>query len=383
MRGTLDSGFVGALVRWRFAVTLIVAVAFSQAAVNAASWQNGMDWSLLQHGGRELLSAHALSAYARVPGLQAGPPSLLVAGVLDLLFGSATPLVLHLLLFAELPLLLWLMERFVASSALAGGRAPTSLRLKVLLAGVVLAPPWASLAGGTVHVDDGLALLATVTASLFVVRNRPLAAALCAGSAAAAKPWAVGALAVLVGLSQYRLRAVLLAAAVPVLAWLPEMFDPRNFHAATAYPFPVAADAPLRVVGLLSRVMPSWQRPVELAAILGVAVVVALRGNWPEAFAASMVARLLFEVSTLTYYDVDTLAAVLAIDVATRARPWRSGLLWVAVEAGGLLPIGMAGAVRLVALVVLVLSYAYQRSEPVGIPAVKKLIRAKRPLLAS
>src|SRR3954471_3331383 len=97
-------------VRWRYLLITIVSAAVAAFDV-AGSWSEGTDWVMLREGGHLLFSHAGLHTYAHVPGLQAGPPTLVVCHLLELAFGAHAGLVGRLFLMAELPVLVWLAER--------------------------------------------------------------------------------------------------------------------------------------------------------------------------------------------------------------------------------------------------------------------------------
>jgi hypothetical protein len=344
------------VVAHRVAVVAVVSVVLT-VFDSWGVWEHPTDWSLLQQGGALLFSTSALHTYALTPGLQAGPLTLVLTGALNLVFGAGAGAAAHLLLAAEPALLLWLAERAAAESLPALARVRRHLPVVATVGGLLLASAWGVLAGATGHVDDGLALLAFAVAIRAVAREHALSAALWAGVAVDAKPWALGCLALLVGLRHGRVRAAAIAIAVPVVSWLPFLADPRNLTVAAHQEFPVSRDAPLHVLGLMHAFAPTWQRPVELLAIAAAAAYVGVRRCWIDAFAASMVVRLLTEITMLEYYDVDTLFAVLLTDIAARRTPWRSGLLWLLAYPGRWLDPSIESAFRLLVLVVLAASY--------------------------
>ena len=144
-------------------------------------------------------TAPGLHVYADQPTLQVGPLALLVAGGLDLLLSVPAKEVALGLMTLVGPTIVIILAPLVR-----GGRASTP--------GWWRAPRCSSPRGRFspcvgVDLDDVLAMLAAVVAVRAVWANRPAAAGLALAAALAAKPWAVGFLPILLGLSSGAARA--------------------------------------------------------------------------------------------------------------------------------------------------------------------------------
>jgi hypothetical protein len=385
-------------LRLRFVI--ITGVLCGLTVANRPVWTSGGDWQLLSSGAHILFSGRALHAYVLVTdvqagpsalvtvhALQAGPVSLVLVRLLTIVSPGSGAVFAHVLMTLELPALLWLAEG-IRASASPGPVGVLRRRVATLVAGLATVPVWDNFSALLPHVDDGLALLCAMLGMLCVSRQRWLPAAMCVGLAAGAKPWAIGAMAILIGLSHHRVRALLVAVSVAAAAWLPFLLgDPRTLSAAAGGHFLVSADAPLRILHLLPTNAPPWQRTVEMTAILVAASLVAARRGWRDAFAAGMLARLLFECATFPYYDADSLMALAAADVVSRRWPWRTVATWTALNLEHCLPTPWSGITRLVSLVAILLTLV-SRPRPVVSPAQVDRRRhlapsASGPLLAS
>ena len=227
----------------------------SYALLSAWGVRSDADWYLLSGGGHVLFGHAPLSAYAANPGLQAGPPALVVVRALNVLPGIGGELAAHLLLAFLGWLMLALVERWSVPTATFRA-APLSSGLLTLVVGLPVLKEWAALAGGLPHVEDGLALLTFLLAVRAVMQQRPELAGILVGLTAAWKPWAVVALPMLWGLSSRR-RASLIALGLPLLCWLPFVLGDRGTLHAVSTGFILRANSTLHVLGL-SGLLCSW-----------------------------------------------------------------------------------------------------------------------------
>ena len=318
------------LVRARLVLIALASVLYT------VSLRSDSDWALLVNGGRAVFGAHGTRAYVANPSLQAGPPSIVAAFLIQHVFGYEAIRLVHLLMGLELPLLLWMVEPLAAGAW--SGRAPIAkwtrhaerlpdlARLMTLVCGLLIAPVWASLADQSGHIDDALALLAACSVHRFVSKQQWISAGLTAGVAVALKPWAVAVLPSLLGLHRNRRRAWALALAVPALSWAPFVIGASGTIDAGARNFVIGRYSTWHVLGLLTGDAPPWARTAEIIGELLFATIAARRIGWPVALAAGMVGRLLLDITTLDYYASTAVAALCVAELLIAVIPWRTSL---------------------------------------------------------
>ena len=318
------------------------------------------DWSMLSTGGGALFGHAPLSTYAAHPGLEIGPPALVVVRAMNVLPGIGGELAAHLLLGFMGWLMLFLAERW-SVPGVTFRSAPKSQGLLTLLVGLPVLKEWAALAGACAHVEDGLALLTFVLACRAVMKGRPVLAGLLIGLTVAWKPWAVVALPLLWGLPHRRrpmLSGAALAVLIPAVCWLPFVLgDHATLHAVSAN-FTLRADSPLRLFNVHVDDVPSWWRNVELLGASSAASVAALRRDWRTAFAAGCAARLLLDPAGFDYYVAGLIMATALTERLCRLRPWRTALLLIAmVYVNPLLSTHVEVQLRFLVLTVVVASW--------------------------
>lgn len=289
---------------------------------------SGISWHFFADGSAALFGGTGLHTYAVDPQLQTGPLALAAAGLLDAVTGGHGLAAAQVLLTAGL-----LVALAVLGPVVPGPHRHTRL----LLAGLVLAPAWTVLTVRWAHLDDALALvLLAVLVRLVVDGRHPVWAGVALAAAAAAKPWAVIAVALLLLLPGRRARGVALAAAgvLTGVVWLPFLLaDPATL---TAFHPPVGvSDSSLMwALGYRGGVIPAWVRPAQLVAAPLMALVVLVRGRWPYALLAGIAVRLALDPQDIAYYAAGAvLAAVLADLFGSRRRvPWlallTAAVLW-------------------------------------------------------
>lgn len=289
----------------------------------------GYSWHYFADGARLLLQPGApgagLSLYAAHPELQIGPFALVVAIPFQQ-FGGTGRLLAELALTAAGPGLLWVLAR--ARRELLG-RGPTPAAL--LVVGMLALPVWCQVATHYAHLDDVMALFLASLAVLGMTSGRPYAAALALGLAIDSKPWAAGFAVLLVALpGRARRRAVLLLATVVAVAWLPFVISAPQTLALSRFTIENVGSSALRALGVVTAGTPGWDRPAQLALGIGVGLVCVLRGRWPAAILAVVVARLLLDPQTYPYYSSGLLAAAVVADVVS---PRRGLPVWTAAAA--------------------------------------------------
>jgi hypothetical protein len=350
------------------------AVLFTWAAIWALvmNHHGGVSWHYFDQGGLALVDVDdptgSIHVYATHPDLQFGPLSMVAAAGLSLL-GVKAGLVAAQVLGAGAGLVvLYLTGQVARQIRPLGTRRRQSITL--LLAGLAFLPVWMNLAVRFVHIDDVLALLLVVSAIWAAVHRYPIPAALLLGLSAAAKPWALPFLALLLVLRPpARGRAALVACGTVVLAWLPFLVaEPRSLLAAR-FAIPSAAGSSLRTLGVSAAVTPSWDRPLQMALGLAVAAIAIRRGRWPAVVLLVVAVRIVLDPGSYSYYTSGVLVGALLWDVvgSERSFPIWSWTAATTLFAARWLPLGPAtlGWVRTVfvvaCLVLLVLPRAKVR----------------------
>jgi hypothetical protein len=285
-----------------------------------------IDWPLLSAGGTGLFNAHPLSVYANTPYLQAGPPGLVVVRALNLLPGGSGPWIAYILLAFLGWYLIYLAERWTVPES-TWRSAPLGAGLRTLTVGAMVLGQWAWLAGFAPHPEDAMAILCFLFAVRAVMTRRELAAAVLIGLAAAWKPWAVTALPLVMGCS-HKIRALVIAVAIPAACWLPFIIGDHSTLSAVGHGFPLMQNSPIRMLGLSGTTIPDWWRSVQLGGALAVAALAARR-DWRVAFAAGCAMRLLLDPAGLGYYDAGLIMITALTERLIGLRPWRTAALWV------------------------------------------------------
>jgi hypothetical protein len=316
--------------RWRtWAVRLVACrhpLLLAFALISTWSVRSDIDWKFLSAGGRGLFSSSPLSVYAKAPGLQAGPPSLVLIRGLNLLPGSAGLWIAHILLAFLGWYMIYLVERWTVAGS-SWRAAPLGAGLLTLVVAVPVLEQWAWLAGDTPHPEDGLAIFTFLLAVRAIMTRRELRAAVLIGLAMAWKPWAVAALPLVLGCSR-KMRALLIAVAVPAACWLPFVVGDHSTLAAVSHGLAVDQNSPLRTLGVFGPSLPDWWRTVELGGALAGAALAARR-DWRVAFAAGCTMRLLLDPAAFGYYDAGLIMATALTERLIGARPWRTITLWM------------------------------------------------------
>jgi hypothetical protein len=288
--------------------------------------RSDVDWKLLSLGGKGLFSSSPLSVYAKTSGLQAGPPSLVVVRGLNLLPGTAGLWVSQALMAFMGWFMIYLVERWTVAGA-TWRRAPLGPGLLTLAVGVPVLEQWGWLAGDTPHPEDALAVLTLLLALRALTCRRELRGALLIGLAIAWKPWAIAALPSVLGTSR-KLRALVIAVAVPAACWLPFLLGDPSTLSAVGHGFTVQPSSLLRVMGFSGNVIPDWWRTLELACVLAGAALAARR-DWRVGFAAGCAVRLMLDPAGYEYYYAGLIMVTALTERLVGARPWRTALVWL------------------------------------------------------
>ena len=273
----------------------------------------------------------------------------MVVRALNLLPGPAGLWMAHILLVFLGWYVIYLVERGRCRATWRS--APLGSGLVTLVVGALVLEEWAWLAGDAPHLEDGLAIFVFVLALRALAGRRELAAALLVGLAVAWKPWAMAALPLLWGCSR-KVRALLIAVAIPAACWLPFLLGDPHTLSAVGSGLALAQNSPLRVLGFSGPLVPDWWRSVELsAALLGAAL--AARRDWRVAFAAGCTVRLMLDPAAFRYYYAGLILITFLTERIVGSEPSRTLALLVsavyvayssAVDAGIIVQfIGLAG----------------------------------------
>lgn len=417
---------------------LLGAFAVALLAATVPWWSNG-DWLPLAVGGRQLLHANALHAYVDQSSLQAGPPALLVIGLLALT-GPLAPTLVHICLWligiaiawlavstarinragsgvavdsdpvtvqrasvvvvAVLPMAAYLLSQNLTPPVLGvalvvgvlswlwlGQRSAAARRRTVTMSrttwvALLVVGPWAPLASVWLHLEDGLAMLAMAVALHERARGRRWAVAVAVGAAIAFKPWAVAALPLLwrPGDRKGVIRDAAAALAIPAVSWLPFVVAVRGTLGAAGRPFPIGHMSPLYVLGLHDATAPPWLRSAQLVMIV-VCACWGLRRSPADALAAGMVARLLFDPAAFDYYTAGVIAFVAMADIVNRRPSWRTALavigLWLSPYYAG--TVHAQGLLRTLTLGILLTSSVARAPVAVVVSLPRRALAAAEP----
>lgn len=297
----------------------IVALAAWSAWWAWRSWGvSGLSWHYFESGGDALLHGSGLAVYVDQPTLQVGPLALLVAAGFAALPGGG----LHaaqVVMAATGPLLLVLLF------PLAEGRRAA---VRFAVAAALVVPAWMVLAVRWGHLDDVLAMAGAVLAVRAVARDRAALAALGLAVAVCAKPWAVGFVPVLLGLSHGRWRALVGTAVAAVVAWLPFVVAEPGTIDALRPPVPLIPGSGLHTLGVRGRYVPDWGRTLQLGGTMAAGLAAAVLGRWPGVLLSALAVRIVLDPQDNPYYLGSAALAAATFDiVGTRwSLPWTTVL---------------------------------------------------------
>lgn len=268
-----------------------------------------------------------LHLYHSHPDLQFGPVSV-VAAVPFTALPTAAAKVMAVIAMSAAGLL-----------ALRGLAAllPTAERWRVLIVGLFVIPVWEGLAAAAGHLDDVLALTATVWALVALRGGRGVGAAVLLAFAADAKPWALAFVPLLLCVEPRR-RSVVLAVwtAGIVVAWLPFAVADPGSVAATGFRIPVSAGSVLHLLGSHDTLTPWWCRPVQLLGGAALAFVMWRRHRTAGIVAVVVALRVATDPATWSYYTAGLVVGTALLDLARTARgptlPWLTVLTVVTVQ---------------------------------------------------
>jgi hypothetical protein len=249
-----------------------------------------------------------LHIFANYPALQMGPLSYLTAAVIRNVVAA------EVVLQAAGLLIVYLIDR-IAEIARPGHDKPATL----LAGGAVFLVAWSELAAAFAHLDDGLALLLAVLAVYAAVTDHPIASGIAVGLAAAAKPWALVFLPVLL-INPRVIRAAAAAAGIIAVAYAPFFIaDPATMN-ATRFLIRNEPDSALRALGVTENYTPRWDRAAQvlLGCVLG--TVAFLRKRWPAILMLAGGARIVLDPAAHSYYTPDIVTGALLLDLIIQTR---------------------------------------------------------------
>jgi hypothetical protein len=306
-------------------VLILFAVALQLDLYN----NSGYSWHFFTDGASLLIGQHpagdiaagGLHLYANYPQLQFGPLTLLVTVALRPFADGGWLIITWLMTLCGIGVL-YLLEVIVRTIRPTVDEDYRATMLTVLVGGGSFVVSWELLAVHFGHLDDVLALLLITIAALAVVYRAPVAAGICIGLAADAKPWALACAALLLMFpGRARWRAILAAGCVIAVAWLPFVIgDPHTLSAAKFAIANVPASA-LRALGVHTPTTPSWDRIAQLVIGCALGAAAVLRRRWEAVIALGIGARLVLDPSVYTYYTAGLALGVLLWDLTGYRRP--------------------------------------------------------------
>jgi hypothetical protein len=331
---------------------LSAAVAVAHApGRHATAWHWFHDSARLLVGDPAVDGAGGLALYRDHPEFQFGPLSTAVSVPFSL-FGLRVGSWLAIAVGSALGLV---AVTAVAAAALRlRPDAVGPARTRSLVTGaVVFVVVWGAVAVRTAHLDDAVALTATALAVWALTDRRPWWAAVLLGLAAAAKPWAVVfILLLLIAPGRFRLLRPVVAGALALITWAPFVIaepatlDVRDFRIANE------ATSALRALGFTGEFAPDWVRPAQLLGGLALVGFLVLVGRWPAALMAGVAVRLVLDPAANRYYTAGLVLAVLVFEWVEfpERLPWLaagSALLLEASQLSGM-PSALGGWMRVV-----------------------------------
>jgi Glycosyltransferase family 87 len=270
-------------------------------------------WHYFDSATHRLASGDALHLYAGHPEYQFGPLSVAVALPFAVLGSGAAMVALS-------AAGVWTARRLLDVVRLL---APEVDPRSTLIGGLLLVVVWGDIAVRTTHLDDAVALTATVAGLVALTRGRNLAGALAFGVAGAAKPWAIAFAPILLAVDHpRRWRLLAVAAGVVVLTWAPFLLAGPDTLDTADYRITNEDTSALRAFGVDDPVTPDWVRPAQLAGGLAIALLLVARRRWTGVIMATVAVRLLLDPAANRYYTAGLVLGVLLHELTVRPRRW-------------------------------------------------------------
>lgn len=296
-------------------------------AVYVSQGRHAAAWHYFVAGTHTMFSRHGLHLYGLHPELQIGPVTFLVTAPLILslpvrasqVMGTALLSITGLVVLAQLQHLL--PERHRAS------------RHRIFIGALLFLLAWSELAVRYAHIDDVLAILCAVIAVRALRSGRGWQGAVLLALAADCKPWALAFVPLLLVTERREWVKLVVVWTVSIaVVWLPfYLADPRTLSAGQ-FQIPTMPASSLRILGIHAAATPSWCRPLQVLLGTALGVLAVRRGRWPAVILLVVVARLLFDPATKSYYDAALVAGALLCDLLWLAGP----IPWFALSAVGL-----------------------------------------------
>jgi hypothetical protein len=250
-----------------------------------------------------------LHIFANYPALQMGPLSYLGTAAL-----GGNVVAAELFLEAAGLLIVYLIDRIAEITRPGHDRTAT-----LLAGGAVFLVAWTELAAAFAHLDDGLALLLAVLGGYAAVRGHPVASGIAVGLAAAAKPWALVFLPVVL-INPKAIRAAAAALLTVGAAYAPFFIaDPATMN-ATRFLIRNEPDSALRALGVRENYTPRWDRAAQALLGCGLGTLAFVRGRWPAILLLAGGARIALDPAAHSYYTPDVVTGALLLDVVGTGR---------------------------------------------------------------
>lgn len=195
----------------------------------------------------------------------------------------------------------------------------------LLAGGLVVIVTWADIAVRTAHIDDAIALAATVAALRWTMRDRTTAATLMFALAAAAKPWAVMFVPLaLLPIGPGSWRRPIIAAGAAVATWIPFIVAEPDTLDTSGFEITNDPTSSLRAFGIDAATTPDWVRPAQLLGGCLLVGALALAGRWPAGLLAAVSWRLLLDPGVHRYYTAGFVIGALLVEQQIRPgrTPW-------------------------------------------------------------
>lgn len=349
------------LRRWRYAFLVLLAASWftrQYAAHYANHPKIGGDWLwfkvgafTLQHWDRDFATPR-LHLYADLPQLQIGPPSLwLVAALQTILPIWMATLTCAILMCAAGLLVVGLLE---SSAVRLNPQLDTGRRsATVLVGGSLVVAAFADNAATWRHLDDVLALTGIALSIWLITRgNRWWLVAAVLGTAVAAKPWAIAAAPLLLGLPQRdRARGTLAFLVAAAAWWIPFVAAaPATIGSLGGLQLLPRTGSALFVMGFRAD-QSQWLRPTQFVAGVAVALIIGRRVHWTAAAPTGLAVLVVLSPYAWSYYGMAAVMAGLLADLllnSSRVPLWTVAAGLAMYLTPLVLPGSVCGALRLV-----------------------------------
>jgi hypothetical protein len=282
------------LVRWRYAIIVIVGVAYSVSHLRGPE----RDWIFFLHGNELLFGQHRLPTldlpgglhiYANYPVLQIGPLALLAVTPFRPFGELGNEVLIGVLTAAGIGLVVYL-EHIAKRMSGRSEREIAFIEFTTLIGGTAVMAAWFAVATQWAHVDDVMVLGFACLAISAAARQRAWLLGLAIGLGVASKPWGMIMLPLILTLP-WRIwwKAVAAAGVIGAITWLPFIIADTGTFEALKPTVRMGDDSVLHLVGIGEP--PDWIRPVQFAGSLLVGVLAVWRGRWAAVLLVGIPAR--------------------------------------------------------------------------------------------